>query len=375
MKRTTRYIAIFGVTILFGITACGPVDEEERPEVPEDVDVRPDVVFAEADDRPLTLHIESSGVVAPNREITIRPRVSGFVEISLLDDGNYVEQGDTIIAFDRQEWEHQLSQAQNEFDKAMVDYNIEQRQRQSRSAGQESGESSGEEENDRMLRITTGLAAAEVDLDRARLDYSYSVVTAPYSGYISVPERISPGAYITSGTELGRLIDDQLVQVRLDVLEAELSRLERGMPVRITTPVGDYREGVIRAVAPVVDPESKTGQVIVEVPNPDRILKPGMTVEGRIQIQSHSGQARVPRSAILSRDGGRTLLFKLNNDIVEWIYVDPVFQTSEWAIIDHEDVAPGDTIAVAEHFALSHLQPVRVRMAGEIHLEDSGEVD
>jgi hypothetical protein len=97
-----------------------------------------------------------------------------------------------------------------------------------------------------------------------------------------------------------------------------------------------------------------------------------MTVEGRIATESYTGQARIPRSAILERDGGRTLVFKLNNDVVEWIYVDPVHETSEWAIVNHEDITPGDTLAVDRHFALSHLQPVRPRMAGEIV---RGEVD
>lgn len=95
-----------------------------------------------------------------------------------------------------------------------------------------------------------------------------------------------------------------------------------------------------------------------------QLLRPGMTVEGAIRVEEISGKARVPRSAILSRDGGRTLLFKLQpeNDEVNWIYVNPTAQNADWAIIDHEDVAPGDTIAVERHFALSHLQIVTPKM-------------
>jgi hypothetical protein len=75
-----------------------------------------------------------------------------------------------------------------------------------------------------------------------------------------------------------------------------------------------------------------------------------------------------------SRDGGRTLVFKLNEgETVEWIYVEPAFQTSDWAIVNHEDIAPGDTLAVDQHFALSHLQCVIPRMAGEIVREDMDE--
>jgi len=141
------------------------------------------------------------------------------------------------------------------------------------------------------------------------------------------------------------------------------------MEAELVTPSGVRKQGVVSAVSPIVDSESKTGKVVVEVDNSDRTLRTGMTVEGRIQIESHSGIARVPRSAILERDGGRTLVFKLNGETVEWVYVEPVIETSDWAIINSEDISPGDTLAVDRHFAISHLQKVRPRMTGEIVME------
>jgi RND family efflux transporter MFP subunit len=288
------------------------------------------------------------------------------VEATVLEDGARVQQGDLLLQFDDQEWQYQLQEAENEYEEALAAYRIESGQRQSRNGGNDSDSSSDLMDGDQMVRISTGLAAAETALNRAQLDLSYTRVNAPFSGHLSIPDRISVGAFLQSGNELGRLIDDSTVLVRLDVLESELLRLEEGMAAELVSQSGARKTGFVRAISPVVDSESKTGNVVVEVDNSDRTFRPGMTVEGRIQIESHSGIARVPRSAILERDGGRTLVFKLNGDTVEWVYVEPEIETSDYAILNSEDISPGDTLAVDRHFAISHLQKVRPRMAGEI---------
>lgn len=363
-------VLLFGcMLILSGVllSGCGSGEEEENgnplsEEEQESVEVRPEVIFAVADDRPIFSYVESSGVVDANREVRIIPRISGYIEQTMLVEGRYVQQGDTLIQFVDEELEYQLEQAENAYKQALSEYQLEGTSQSMIESFTDTTEY--QLRDDELVRIYSGLAQAELDLKSAQLNYSYATITAPFSGVLALEERVEPGSYVTSGTELGMLIDDRTVEVRFDVLEQELGRISSGMTVELTAPNGTNLEGRVVAVSPRVDSESKTGEVIVAADNGSGALRTGMTVEGRIQVERMTDKVRIPRSAILSRDGGRTLVFKYNpgTEEVEWVYVEPTVQNREWSLIDHPDIEPGDTLAVDQHFALSHLQKVTPKM-------------
>ena len=361
---------ILTITVNLLITACqtgsseneSPVSDEQK----ESVEVRPQVLFSVADKQPIYQYIESQGLVEASQSVKLKSRISGYVEWSAIEEGKKVQKGDTLLIFDHREYIIEETEALNAFEEALQKYKLEMKMRKGSGNGKGNANGIGAdtdndgEDGSRLVRIRTGLAQAEVDLKRARLNLSYSVITAPFTGVISTDERLDAGTYITSGTTIGQLVDTRRVRIKFDILESEYLKVKESMAVQLVTPNGDEDTGIVEAIDPVVDSETKTGTVVVKAQNSNRLLTPGMTVEGRIRIEQQQGKARVPRSAILSRDGGRTLLFKLNseNDEVQWIYVEPVAQNNEWAIINHPNVHPGDTIAVDNHFALSHLQIV-----------------
>lgn len=326
----------------------------EKPDT-DGIEILPEVVFDVVDDEPLQYFVESRGVVEPLQKVNISPRVSGFVDETNLVDGKYLQRGDLILQFDKEEWEYRLREAENEYIRTKNEYDIELRLRNGSTSG------NGDQSND-FVKIQTGLAQAELNLERAKLDMSYTTIRAPFSGYISTKELISERAYIGAGRELGILVNTTKVRVRFDVLEREIFRLKTGMSVNLNDPSGESFTGNIIAVSPEIDRETKTGQVIVEVDNQEGKLKTGMTVEGRIFVESASGKVRMPRAALLERDG-RTLVFKLNTNIVEWVYVTPEAMNRDWVIINHESINPGDTLAVDKHFSISHQQKIVPLMA------------
>lgn len=339
------------------LTACSGGDEADDPETRDTSreEVRPVVIFDRADDLPLYHYVETQGTVEPLNEITLYNRLSGYIDRHEIRDGQTVSAGDTILALQDDEWRLAVREARYALEKAASDYQIERNQRLRDSGAEELSD-----EMIRFLQNVHGYSEAQVRLQRAELDLSYTNLIAPFGGQLHTRRNYSRGQYLSSGTELGRLVDDSRVRVRFDMLESELADVDAGMRVELETGFGYRTEGMVEAVSPVVDAESKTGQIVAVFDNPDRRLRSGMTVDGRILIESVQGRSRIPRSAMLERDR-RPLLFRLNGDEVEWIYIEPVAVTSEWVVIDHPEISPGDTVAVDQHFAISHLQRVDPR--------------
>lgn len=348
VKRQSSRLSLICLAGIIGLsTGCIGEKEETAATNLESIEILPEVVFSIVGDDPLLFFIESRGVVEPIQRIQITPRIGGFVEEHQIVEGREVKKGEVLLQFNKEEWEFNQQEAYNTYLSKKNEYDIEMRLRNGSSG------SNGSE----LMRITTGLADAEVAYERAKLSLSYATLSAPFSGVISTREIISNGAYVAAGKELGVLVNTDKVKIRFDVLESEIVQLKEGMKVALTDPSGENHEGIIVAISPEIDQKSKTGQAVVEVNNPDGRLKMGMTVEGQVFVRSEKSKIKMPRAALLERDG-RTLVFKLNAGEAEWIYVTPESMTTEWVLINHEEINPGDTLAVDKHFSISHQQKV-----------------
>lgn len=353
-KQMKRIIPVLIMAIV--ISGCGSTEEDETPKAQSDIEIRPDVIFVVSDSEPLYRYLESQGIVEPNRDLIIQPRISGFIDWHRLGDGVQVQQGDTLLKFISDEWQLRLAEARNNYLDAEQKLNIERDLRRRDLRGGVLSEN-----DERNLQQQFGYLQAKLAQDRAELELSYTSVIAPFSGVIHTTLNLSEGAYINAGTHLGQILDHRRVKIRLDVLESELARLRIGMDVQISSPSGYRATGKVTTISPLVNRERKTGQIIVEVDNRDQALKTGMTVTGRIQTETHRGKLRAPRGVLLERDG-RTLVFKLNGDMVEWVYVEPQIVTPEHVILNEDALSPGDLLAVDRHFALSHQQKINVRI-------------
>lgn len=107
-----------------------------------------------------------------------------------------------------------------------------------------------------------------------------------------VTERaVSEGTYVKEGQRLYTVADLSRVWLMLDAYESDLAWLRYGQPVSFTVePFGDEKFiGTVAFISPVLDEQTRTVRVRVNVENPDGRLRPGMFARGEVDAQIAKG--------------------------------------------------------------------------------------
>lgn len=148
-----------------------------------------------------------------------------------------------------------------------------------------------DEARKRLLRW--GLSEAQVEeLARADEPSEHVTIHAPTGGVVSDLNK-KQGDYVLEGERIATIDDLTHLWLRLDAYESELAWLHYGQAVEFEAAAlpGQAFEGTIAFIAPVLDEHTRTVQVRVNVPNPDRRLKPGMFVRAKVRARFASDGA------------------------------------------------------------------------------------
>lgn len=175
------------------------------------------------------------------------------------------------------------------------------------------------------------LDAAEATLKQARLNLGYTVVTAPFDGFVT-EHQVDVGAVVTPGTALATILRLDPIHVAFTVPDADFADLraqarQRGLKradlenvtVDVGTRIDDgypYR-GRLDYAAPEIG--SSTGSLAARaiLDNPRRDFLPGMFVRIRIPVETIDDAFLVPPSAIGTDQEGRFVLAVNGDNVVE----------------------------------------------------------
>lgn len=286
------------------MAACGRADAAEQPDGP---DTQP-VVRATLD-----ITAEAAGLMEPPRVIEVKSKASGEVLRMHVETGDIVERGALLAEIDPRDVRNAYAQAQADLEVARARLSTARAQHDRVSELREASVVTEQELENASLELANANAnfiKARTSLELAQERLGDVTIRAPIDGVV-IQKDVETGQIIASasqnisgGTTLLLMADISTMQVRTLVDETDIGRVQPGQAAAVEVEAFPNREfnGTVTKIEPqaVVDQNVTMFPVLVELPNPDGALKPGMNAEVRVQIARRPDVLTVPNSAVVS---------------------------------------------------------------------------
>ena len=353
MRSLAQYrsvVAATAFTALAAATGCS------KPRAATTAIDAPIVAVAKASRTDLSQTLTLAAEFRPFQEIDVHAKVAGYLKVIYVDVGDRVKAGQLLAVLEIPELRDEVAQdeatvrrSREEINRAKADLERAEsaheiahlastrlagvlKSRPNLVAQQDLDDAAG---RDRMAeaQVATakaGLAAAEEQLavataaaSKTKTLFEYARITAPFAGVVT-HRYADTGAMIQAGTSsqtqampVVRLSQDDLLRLAIAVPESAVARVRVGEPVEVRVEaVGRTFPGTVARSAARVNPETRTMDTEVDVPNRDLTLVPGMYAYASLALERANGVVAVPIQA-LDRGEDKTTVLTVRDGTVE----------------------------------------------------------
>jgi RND family efflux transporter MFP subunit len=294
----------------------------------------PKVTVAKPVQKTVTDYLEFTGNTQAIFTVKLVARVEGYLEKQHFQDGADVRKGDLLFTIQPDQYQAQLQQAQADVlnEKAALLHAETEFVRYSRLYEQKAAAAT-DVDNWRYQRdaAKAGLANAEAQVELAKLNISYTQVTAPFNGRMG-RHLVDPGNVVGNNQALAEINQIDPIYTYFTINELDLLRVRRlaqaadGADYRdrpvpafagLANESGYPHEGRIDFAAISVDPGTGTLLLRAIIPNPDRTIVPGLFARVRVPVGRIANAVLVPEIALGFDQIGRYVLIVDDKNVVE----------------------------------------------------------
>lgn len=326
-KHTFRNIIFSGITSLV-LVACGNTEPTKQPSAPID----PQVSVARVVNERITEWDEFTGRLQAPQTVTLIPRVSGYIENVLFEEGAVVGKGDVLFQIDPRAFKAEvdrlkaeLQSAESAFIQAQNDFTRAETLSEQRAVSIEilDGRLA------RKQQTSATVASVSAALALAELDLSYTQVTAPISGRVSYA-LITEGNFVTAGqSALTSLVSMDKMYAYFDVDEqtylkyAQLAESGKRSDTRdvaanpvymaLASEINFEHIGNVDFVDNAVNQQTGTIRIRATFPNHDHALLPGLFARVKL-TGSNSYQGILIDEKAIGTDLNRKFVLVVDQD-------------------------------------------------------------
>ena len=310
----------------------------------------------------MVIAVTAAGEAAAWRQAVVSSLVAGELRQLSVRENAQVSTGTPLAAIDPAQFQLALGEAEAALRQAEAQY------REVTLFDDRITDANARAERQKTARAKTGLDAAQLRVERAKLELSRTRSTAPFAARVA-SVKVVPGQWVRQGDELMTVVDISRVKVDVQVLESEVGLLSVGRSARVSFAAfpGEVFTGRIETINPMVDSKTRSAKVVVALANADGRILPGMYARVSLDARQLPDRVMVPRSAILERDR-RKMLFVFEGEgtrgLAKWRYVTTGAENETMVEIvespDTEMVRPGEIVLTAGHHTLTHDARIRV---------------
>lgn len=260
--------------------------------------------------------VTATGEIQPVYKVEVGTQVSGIVEKMYVDYNSQVKKGQLLAELDKSLLLEQVKQAQATLSTSTSNKQLAQKSFDRVKALYEQKAATQEEYDQAEANLEQAknqYITAQSDYGRARTNLKYAEIYSPIDGVI-LSKAVEEGQTVASSFNTPTLftIAKNLTDMQLEanVDEADIGQVKTGQKVTFTVDAfpGETFEGSVRQIrlVPTVTSNVVNYTVIIDAPNNDGKLYPGMTANITILVQEEEGLV-IPLEATQYNIDGMTM--------------------------------------------------------------------
>ena len=257
----------------------------------------PNVEVAQAVSRDVAQDNTYASTIQAYAVNNIAPQTAGRIRKINVEVGDFVTKGQILAEMDRLQLDQTELQVQND-----------------------------DIEYERLKGLYKEGGVSQSDFETAELGYKLrkanlanlrenTILRSPINGFVSA-RNFDTGDLFSMSAPLFTVQQVTPVKLLVGISESEYTKVKKGQAVTLTVDAipGQTFNGKIERIYPTIDPATHTFKVEVNVPNTDRVLRPGMYARVTVNFGvRHS--VIVPDQALVKQEGtGTRFIFVLKDD-------------------------------------------------------------